>query len=51
MDKTFYEKQGVLEILENADCAMGEEDFCHECKTHKHICGHQEARIIVIYAD
>lgn len=49
--KEFYKKQGILEILENADCAMAEEDFCHECNTHKFMCGHQEARLIFIYMD
>lgn len=36
-------RQGVLEFLEDLDLAITEDDFCFQCHTHKHICGHERA--------
>jgi len=44
--REILEEQGWLDYLEEWCFAITEGDFCYECNTHKHICGHETAIII-----
>lgn len=41
-------KQGVLDYLEDLTLAITPSDWCYECGTHKHMCGHERAVILFV---
>ena len=41
-------KQGLLDYLEDLTLSITPEDWCYECSTHKHICGHEKAIILFV---
>ena len=41
-------KQGVLDYLEDLTLAITPGDWCYECGTHKHMCGHEKAIILFV---
>lgn len=40
--------QELLDYLEDLTLAITPEDWCYECGTHKHICGHEKAIILFV---
>ncbi len=44
---TFFNiTEELYDELVSQGFAMTKGDFCQECKTHKHLCGHEEAILI-----
>jgi len=41
-------KQGVLDYLEDLTLAITPGDWCYECDTHKHMCGHEKAIVLFV---
>jgi hypothetical protein len=44
--KTILKEQGHLEYLESNCFAITPAEWCEECGTHKHMCGHETAIVL-----
>jgi len=44
--KSILKKQGYIEYLESNCFAITPTEWCEECNTHKHICGHDIAIVL-----